>query len=109
MDTDNENEPIALGDAFDTLRTERLTESGKACIDIAEKLAVEARGTENVTEARHWVRLALLADNTELERKVRRLEELLLHKGRARGKAKAVADAAKAGGGNVLPMQRDAI
>lgn len=92
---------------FETLRTERLTASGKACVDIAERLATKARTKGNMTEARMWVRLALIADNTELERKVKRLEELILGKGKTQAKAQALeAYAAELAGGNVVPMSR---
>lgn len=89
---------------FDRLRTERLTESGRAFIDMAEIIAGGVRTPEVLAEARQWARLGLTADDKSLERTVKHLQDLLLKKGGARAKAKALEAAAAAVGGNVVPM-----
>lgn len=81
---------------FDRIRGERMTETGRACVDIAA-----ARFSNDDPEgARAWLKVAFEGDKAAGDGRVKRALAKLDKKGRTRKKADQLADEQN----NVVPM-----
>jgi hypothetical protein len=76
--------------AFDVLRSRRVTDDGRACIDVAERLFTSApkgaQKLESIAEARQWVKLGLDHDRAKDSKLLHELRELLAEKTRRAAK-----------------------
>lgn len=93
---------------FESLWSERRTDSGRACVRIAAALMAASDNIETITEARAWVKLSLEADRDDLTRKVAELERKFGRKSTQQEKRKAL-KAAAGKDDNVVALRGDAI
>ncbi len=94
---------------FDTLRDQRLTASGKACVELARR-EYQSANEDASAEARQWVKLALEADKDDLARQLKSLQEKFGSKTKGREAADKLRKRKRAVGDNVVEMPaRDGI
>lgn len=82
-----------LLEAIGKIAGERTTESGKACVEAAQKLVA----MDELVEARHWVSLALSADKAKADVKLHKALEKLEQRGAKEGAFKKTRRGSKAG------------
>jgi hypothetical protein len=85
--------------AFGLIRAERVTDTGRACVDIA--LALYNSGDPEA--ARAWIKVGFDGDKCHGDAELQRLANARRKKGETRDKAKRAAAIAKAAS-NVVPM-----
>lgn len=97
--------PATPAACFEAIRNERVTESGRRAVDMAELLYAT-----DPKESRLWLGRALDFDKAHGDAELARLRNAREKKGKTREKAKAAAALARATGNVVnLPTRGDAI
>jgi Skp family chaperone for outer membrane proteins len=86
---------------FAAILADRLTPSGRACVNKA-RCIFKSTDMERCAEARQWIKLAIAADDDQLARKVKDLEEKFGRKGTTHAKHERLKQAAA---GNVVPLR----